>query len=250
MSTEKEQSPNEITAEFNITEKEVNKDIRIINSFEETIRTHPDDFEEDEINNNEEEIKQCSIIINNKQIPFSYFHKFEKEGKHLIKYIFPNKIKKTLFMFSECKSLTNIDFSNFDSSIVNDISYMFNKCGKLNNINLAYFNTSNVTDMNSLFYECFKLNYVDLSSFNTSNVEDMSYMFYSCIILNNINLSNFNTINVIDMSHMFDGCLGLNDINISNFNTINVTVMSSIFYERSIIWKINLSILILLMLLI
>ena len=179
MSLEKEQSQNEITAEFNITEKDVNKDIRIINSFEETIRTHPDDFKEDEVNNNEYEIKQFSIILNNKQIPFSYFHKFEKEGKYSIIYRFPNKLKKGLFLFSECKSLTNIDLSNFDSNFINDISFMFYKCKSLKNINLANFNTSNVTDMNSLFYGCLVLTYVDLSSFNTTNVKDMSYMLFS-----------------------------------------------------------------------
>ena len=41
MSTEKEQSPNEITSVFNITKKDVNKEIRIMNSYEETLRAHP-----------------------------------------------------------------------------------------------------------------------------------------------------------------------------------------------------------------
>ena len=65
MSTEKEQSSNEITAEFNIAKKDVNKDIRIINSYEETLRTYPNKYENEPINNNEEEIKLCQIKINN-----------------------------------------------------------------------------------------------------------------------------------------------------------------------------------------
>ena len=188
MSKEKETLPNEITAEINITENDVNTNIRIINSFEETIRTHPKDYNNDEIFNNEEKIKQCSITINDKQIKFSYFHTFKKKGKYLIKYKFPNKLNKTLFMFSECKQLTSIDLSNFDSSLITDISYMFYKCSKLKNINLANFNTSNVTDMDYLFAQCYKLTDVDLSSFDTTNVKDMSYMFSECYeLINNIN---------------------------------------------------------------
>ena len=152
MSTEKEQSTNESTAVFNITKKDVNKEIRIMNSYEETLRAHPNKYENEPINNNEEEIKQCQITINNEQIPFSYFHKFEKEGKYSIKYKFPNKLNKTLLMFGECKSLTDINLSSFDSSNVTDMRNKFYECHNLTNINLANLNTSNVTDMNYLFY--------------------------------------------------------------------------------------------------
>ena len=49
----------------------------------------------EELNCNEEEIKQCEIEINGIKIPFNYFYKFEKKGKNIIKYTFNNNLKKT-----------------------------------------------------------------------------------------------------------------------------------------------------------
>ena len=48
-------------------------------------------------------------------------------------------------MFGECKSLTDINLSSFDSSNVTDMRNMFYECHNLTNINLANLNTSNVT---------------------------------------------------------------------------------------------------------
>ena len=77
---------------------------------------------------NEIEIKDnCEIRINDELIPFSYFHKFNKKGKYKIKYTFLLNLTKTDFMFSECRSLTNIDLSNFNNKNVKYMSYMFNK---------------------------------------------------------------------------------------------------------------------------
>ena len=56
MSTEE---ANFITAEIVISEKNINKDIRILNSYEEFLKTAPKYFSKDESNNNEEEIKMC-----------------------------------------------------------------------------------------------------------------------------------------------------------------------------------------------
>ena len=108
------------------------KEIRIINSYEEFIREHQNDNEM--VENimgelyNEEDIKKCEIRINNEIIPFNYFYKFPNNGVYLIEYTFNNILTKTSFMFSECKSLMNID--------------------------LSYFNTKKVTNMDSMFYGC------------------------------------------------------------------------------------------------
>ena len=74
----KEIQNNEIEAEINIEERDINQDIRIINSYEEYMtRYYPDELL-DQHHINEEEIKQCQIKINNKSIPFSYFYKFPR----------------------------------------------------------------------------------------------------------------------------------------------------------------------------
>ena len=125
---------NEIIAEINIKEDDINKEIRIINSYEEYIRKNGGTvFLEDK---NEKEIKKCIIEINNKKINFSYFHKFNKIGKYIIKYSFLKEIIKINHMFYGCNSLTNIDLSNFNTQIVNNMNYMFSGCNSLIKKNL------------------------------------------------------------------------------------------------------------------
>ena len=178
---------NYIIAEIDIKDEDVNKDIRILNSYEACLRT-PGKWIKDEIFNNENEIKKCEIKINDELIPFNYFHKFKSKGKYIIKYSFKNQLKNTCLMFQGCSFLTNIDLSNL--------------------------NTNNVTNMNGMFYGCSSLTNINLSNFNTNNVTNMGCMFYGCSSLTNINLSNFNTNNVTDMNGMFRGCSSLTKNNI------------------------------------
>ena len=66
--------------------KEDNKNIRIINSYEQATRENKFNelIEYKKENENEKEIKDnCEIIINDELIPFSYFHKFNKKGKYM-----------------------------------------------------------------------------------------------------------------------------------------------------------------------
>ena len=153
---------NYIIGEIEINEDNINKDIRIINTFEEWKRELYDE-EDDYKYENEKEIKDnCEIKINNNIIPFNYFYKFNKKGKYIIQYSFKKYLTKINHIFYECKSLSNLDLSNF--------------------------NTQNVTNMRSMFYECKSLSNLDLSNFNTQNVTDMSNMFSFCKSLKKNNI--------------------------------------------------------------
>ena len=137
----KEKNKNYILAEINIEEKSINKDIRIINTFEEYKRINKlRDDKDDYKYVNEKEIKEnCIIKINNNIIPFNYFYKFKEKGKFIIEYLFKYNIKNVAYMFSECYSLTNIDLSNFNNQNVTNMSYMFCECKSLKDINLSNF---------------------------------------------------------------------------------------------------------------
>ena len=125
---------NYIIAEINIGKDDINKNIRILNSCEESLRESPS---WDYIKNfkNENEIKKCVIQINDEIIPFNYFYKFKSKGKYTIKYSFKNKLKNSSLMFHECSSLTNIDLSNFNTDNVINMFGMFYGCSSLTNIN-------------------------------------------------------------------------------------------------------------------
>ena len=257
---------NYIIGEIYISKDNIGVDIRIINSYEEYYREiNIKDIKEEY--KNENEIKECIIEINGKNYPFSYFHKFEKEGKHQIKYTFKKLLTNCGCMFSHCLSLINLNLSKFNTQNVTNMNSMFSHCSSLNALNLSNFNTQNVIDMFGMFYKCSSLINLNLSNFNTKIVIDMSWMFKDCSSLKNLNLSNFNTQNVtnmsgmfsncsslikltlsnfntkivIDMSWMFFGCISLNDLNLSNFNTQNVTNMSFMFSHCSSLKVLNLS---------
>ena len=222
---------NFIKGEFNINDNDINKEIRIINSYDDFVKHNNDNwFIKDKQKNNEKKIMEnIEILINDKKIDFSYHYKFDKKGKYIIKYIFKCQLTNIAYMYKDCEYLTNIDLSNFKVRYVTNMSEMFYGCSSLRNIDLSNFNTRNVTDMSSIFNGCSSLRNIDLSNFNTQNTINMSCMFYKCSSLTNINLSNFNTQNVTNMSGMFCGCSSLININLSNFNSENVTNMSYMF---------------------
>ena len=121
---------------------------RIINSYE-NMKNEYKNWDWDNIRavNNEEDIKNCEIFINGKKIKFDYFYKFPFEGEFAIIYKFQNILKSTNFMFANCNSISFLDFSNFDSTLVTNMRSMFNNCESLVSINLPNFETKKVTNM-------------------------------------------------------------------------------------------------------
>ena len=143
-------------------------------------------------------------------------------------------------MFNARSEITEIDFSNFTTSNVIDMSGMFYGCTSLDSLDLSNFDTSNVIDMGIMFYGCTSLNSLNLANFNTSNVKFMDGMFDGCSSLNLLNLSNFDTSNVEFMDGMFDGCSSLNSLDLSNFNITNYTSINYMFYNCTNLEYINL----------
>ena len=82
---------------------------------------------------------------------------------------------------------------------------MFEGC-TAEKINFDNFNTNNVNDMSCMFKECKSLEKLNLNQFNTNNVGGMGRMFYGCSELKELYLDNFNTNNVTNMKNIFGGC--------------------------------------------
>ena len=232
---------NYIIAELCIKEEDINKDIRILNSYEEYMREELHVYSLKEEYMNENEINKCKIKINGKTIPFTYCHKFKAKGNYTIKYYFKNYLTKTNNMFFGCSSLININLTSFNSEYVTNMSEMFLGCSSLINIDLSNFNTENATNMGWMFSNCSSLKNLKLSNFNTHDVIIMNSMFEGCSSLINIDLSNFNTENVTEMIFMFNKCSPLINIDLSNFNTENVANMSGMFLQCSSLINLDLS---------
>ncbi len=127
--------------------------------------------------------------------------------------------------------LTNVDFSNMDTSKTTAMQWMFYDCRALKSITFGdNFKTDKVTSMRLMFGYASTLETLDLSGFNTSNVADMARMFNSCAKLTKIDFSdNFKTSSATDMGYMFYTCRSLTSLDLSSFNTSKVTNMSSMF---------------------
>ena len=146
-------------------------------------------------------------------------------------------------MFYSCNNLTSIDFTNFNTSNVTDMSEMFRDCNlSASIIGLENWDTSNVTRMHYMFGGCNLTTSLDLSNWDTSKVTDMSKMFYfNDNLISIVGLENWNTSNVTDMSSMFSICMSLTSLNVSNFNTSNVTDMSEMFRRCEQLTSLNVS---------
>ena len=152
-----------------------------------------------------------------------------------------NNVTDISYMFSGCRSLTNLDVSNFTTDNVTNMSDMFNNCSSLTVLDLSNFNTDNVTNMSEMFNWCSSLTELNLSKFNTTNVTNMSNMFSFCSSLTELDLSKFNTINVTGMNGMFYKCSKLTKLNLSDFTTDKVTDMSLMFWGCSSLKTLDLS---------
>ena len=119
-------------------------------------------------------------------------------------------------MFHGLYNLKTLDLTNFNTSLVTNMENMFYDCG-ITSLNLSHFNTSLVTNMRYMFYNCFKLKILDLSNFDTSSVTDMESMFYNNKVLISLDLSNFNISSVVSMRNMFSNSISLIYLNLNSF---------------------------------
>ena len=137
-------------------------------------------------------------------------------------------------------NISSIDFSYFDSSLVDDMSKMFAFARSIEELNFSNFDTSKVTLMDSMFSGCSGLLYLNLSNFNTSNVKSMDSMFSGCSSLLSLNLSNFDTSNSYSMENMFDSCTSLQYLDISNFKLESSMDVGEIFSNLKSLKYLNL----------
>ena len=232
MEKNKKISKNEIEITLKINKVDVNKKIYFLGNIEK------EDYEDKVKNknsykNNFQEFNERNtrLFIDNQYEKFAKYFIPKTNGTYTIKLVFILNIKSCRSMFYNCKNITAIDLSSFNSQNVTDMSKMFYGCSYLININLSNINTQKVTNMRSMFFNCHRLTEIDLSWFDTKNVKDMTCMFYDCISLTKINLSLFNTKNVKEMRSMFSYCNNLSKIDLSSFNIQNVRDMGFMFAE-------------------
>lgn len=110
----------------------------------------------------------------------------------------------------------SIDFSNFYTNNVVDMSYMFCNSYDTVKLDLSGFDTSKVETMEAMFSNMYALKYLDVSSFSTERLTNMDAMFSNCVSLVNLDLTSFDTGSVLNMAGTFCGCEQLEEILVSD----------------------------------
>ena len=113
------------------------------------------------------------ILLNGKEINEINFKINIAEKNSSIELIRNEILTNCHEMFAETSKIIEINFIDFDTSEVTDMSSMFMNCESLKSLDLSGFDISNVVDMTKLFNKCKNLKTLDLSNFKTSKVKNL-----------------------------------------------------------------------------
>ena len=144
-----------------------------------------------------------------------------------IKYLNTSRVRSMSQMFFNC-SLTELDFSGFDTRKVKNMYEMFYQ-SRFTSLDLSNFNAPEVADVDGMCGAC-KAKTINLSNFNTEKVTNARIMFHQCKNLKRLDISGLNTAMVENMWCMFQNCDSLEYILIGpKWNTDAATNSYSMF---------------------
>ena len=138
-----------------------------------------------------------------------------------IKIFFSNPIKDLKNFFHNfydpnTEYIISVDFSNFDSSLLESVDSLFYGCISLELINLSQFNAPCLTNMDKMFFSCISLKSIDLSNTQSASIKNMNRIFCGCISLEYLIIDNLNMENLEDNSFMFYNVKQLEYLSIIN----------------------------------
>ena len=147
-------------------------------------------------------------------------------------------------MFNGCSDITEMDLSNFNTSLVTLMCNMFYGCSSLTSMNFNNFHSLQVTHMHDLFSGCTSLTSLNLSNFDISKVTWMDNLFYGCEKLEYINIQNFKEIQDGTFNNMFEKVpdnlvICLDENNIRNKILPQIQKLNAFTIDCTNDWKLN-----------
>lgn len=147
-------------------------------------------------------------------------------------------------MFSNCRSLKEIDVSGWKTDTVTSLAANFAYCYSLENIDLSGWRTDNCANLGSLFQGCWSLKRIDgnLGSWDTSKVTTFASMFADCY-----SLAEFPPVNRWDFSRattaasMFSGLTSIKEIELNDLNLAECTTIATMFRYCRALEKVTLT---------
>ena len=158
---------------------------------------------------------------------FISFGKLPK-SQYVVKMGFDKKGDSFKYLFSGMDNLIKVDFSEFDTSNIKDMSGMFQNCVNLNEITYGEFDTSNVKTMEHMFTSC-SFTELKLPKFKTDKLKNMKAMFSECRQLKSIDLSNIEISSVTSIESLFAEDTSLEFANLISFVENKDIVVNNMF---------------------
>ena len=117
--------------------------------------------------------------------------------------------------FSGCKSLEELDLSQWNADFAENMKGIFSSCPKLKQITFAEKFGIAVKDLSEAFKGCESLEYVDISNFYLENVKNISGFFNGCKNLKYVEMPKSNpTIAQNSLDEVFVGCPNLDYVDL------------------------------------
>lgn len=142
-------------------------------------------------------------------------------------------------IFSNCKSLINIDLHCFDNCSIHNISDAFSTCEILSNLDLSKMDFSSCGGYDGAFDHCYSLTMLDVSNFCWKNVNDWCrFTFSGCSSLQKLILGEFYIPKAYCLDSIFEGCSSLEQLEYTRFD-INAEQIQGFFSGCSSLKSIN-----------
>lgn len=119
-------------------------------------------------------------------------------------------ITSCYYMFNSGTIIKELDLSNLDTSICNNMQGMFGGCTYLKNINLSNVDTHLVSTMAAMFANCKSLQKLDISSFTSEKLTNNINMLNGCsnlstLIINNNKLFKMTNVSMVSNTPIASG---------------------------------------------
>ena len=107
-----------------------------------------------------------------------------EEGILTVNIILKESLKSIFGMFKNCENLIDVDFTNFNTSKLENMNSLFEGCNNLENVVFFNSNLDKINEIENLFKGCENLIQIEnFDKINLSNVRKANILIYQIYIL-------------------------------------------------------------------
>ncbi len=147
-----------------------------------------------------------------------------------------DKVTSFYYLFSNCRSIKELDLTKWNTEKVTSLACCFNGCHSLKELDLSNWDISKVTNCSTTFGYCYSLKRLNLNGLHTGVLTTIYYLFYGCYALGEIDLTPFNITNACtNITSAFSGCWSVKELNFPEWDVSGLgngnNTGNSIFYN-------------------